>query len=846
MDVDREKVATLVDLAEIDPRAAVARLESMVETPSITHEIGYRWAAGIAYRSLGHVDRSIDAINGARKIAAAENIPALLADIDVTLSGSLAVAGRVDEGYDLVRSSAPNLDEDARAHAWVQEATFAARQGDLDRANGLLERAEQDLTRTGERRWLAKLYNNRGLIQVYSGRAGAAVEDLQRAVDLCGELGFRFAYAEGKHNLGVAHAHRGDLVAALGLYKEAGAIFSDLGCPMNEMLIAHVEALIDAGLFDLALEKAAELAASVGDGSMALDRAETFFLYARAALLAGDWRQAADAAATAEAAFDDVGGVGWSARSQLLRLRALEHLGETVDVPSIVAVAEAATAAGQVIAGWYGFLSAARRAAASGDTDLSDQFLLRVRRDSAAAGVSLIELDLDMALTSIAIARARARPDEALAIAKAAIETMRTSADAIGYSGDSAAMATQRVEVLDEIGTDLAATIGPGEVAAWTSDVRSFGAMYPRLVPIEDPDQAQLLEHLRWIDAEMMETQDVRLGAERSELLGRLARPGNRTDLGRRDRRDAILLLSRGVSQTIATLTVGGVTTGLGVTDSSELDDVADRIRMGIAPSAGGTGRDDLLRMQDAIFSAGGAVEKSEVVISAPPGLLGFPWSILPKLTDKALTVAVSPAAFRPRAITKIGATFAIAGPGLEHSDAEVLRIAGVVTDGVVIGSAAVSRGAVLDAMSTAAVFHFAGHSVFRIDNPGLSYFDLGDERLYAWELAALDSFPRLVVLASCSSGGAQPVGTTARGFVGTLLAFGVEAVVAAVVPISDATPTSDMLVGFHRFTAEGHSAPAALRETRLLEIERMAGSPLAHSFQAFAHVPLADGRFEA
>jgi hypothetical protein len=305
-------------------------------------------------------------------------------------------------------------------------------------------------------------------------------------------------------------------------------------------------------------------------------------------------------------------------------------------------------------------------------------------------------------------------------------------------------------------------------------------------------------------------------------------------------------MLSRGVSQTISTLTVGGATTGLGVVEFGEIDDVADRIRMGIAPSAGGAGRDDLLRMQEAIFGAAGDVEKAEVVISAPPGLLGFPWSILPKLTDKALTVAVSPAAFRPRAITKKGSTIAIAGPGLEHSDAEALRIAGVASDGVVVGSAAVSRDAVLDAMSTAAVFHFAGHSVFRIDNPGLSYFDLGGERLYAWELAALDSFPRLVVLASCSSGGAQPVGTTVRGFVGTLLALGVEAVVATVVPISDTTPTSDMLVGFHRSTAEGSSAASALCEVRSLEIERMAGSPLAHSFQAFARVPLARVRLDA
>ena len=110
--------------------------------------------------------------------------------------------------------------------------------------------------------------------------------------------------------------------------------------------------------------------------------------------------------------------------------------------------------------------------------------------------MSLVELDLDMALTSIAIAQARAKPDEALATAKAAIETMRKSADAIGYSGDSAAMATQRLEVLEEIGTVLASAIGPEEIAVWTSDVRSFGAVYPRLVPTEDFYKVILESHL--------------------------------------------------------------------------------------------------------------------------------------------------------------------------------------------------------------------------------------------------------------------------------------------------------------------------------------------------------------
>jgi CHAT domain-containing protein len=140
-----------------------------------------------------------------------------------------------------------------------------------------------------------------------------------------------------------------------------------------------------------------------------------------------------------------------------------------------------------------------------------------------------------------------------------------------------------------------------------------------------------------------------------------------------------------------------------------------------------------------------------------------------------------------------------------------------------------VSRQAVLDAMSQVGVFHFAGHSVFRIDNPGASYLDLGEERLHVWELEQLTAVPRTVVLASCSSGGVGSAGVGVAGLVGTLIALGVREVVASVVPVPDAKETSDVMVALHSLLAQGSTAADALRRVKSTSQEL-----LAHSFQVF------------
>jgi tetratricopeptide (TPR) repeat protein len=823
------EVAGIVDIAEADPRAAVARIETLEDSASVTEQIGTRWAAGIALRTLGDADRSIEEILIARDLASAARDDVLSADIDVTLAGSLAVAGRVDEGYLLVRDAGERLPDDLKPHAWVQEATFAARQGDLDGAFDLFERAELALTETGEMRWLGKLLNNRGLICVYVGQVDRAMDDLRGAIEIYSTLGSDTALAEANHNLGFANVERGDLAAGLVLYKAAEQAFRRLGCPLNELLLDHTEALIAAGMYGVASNKAAEIAAAVGDGTMALDRAETFFLYARSSFLAGDWVVAIEAADSASQAFLEVGAAGWGVRSELLKMRSQEHLGIGLDADAVIAVAQSSIDTGQLVAGWHGLLLAARVHVKLGELALAQDQVALVRRACSDAEIVIAELDLDVALTEIEIARVDGRSSDALKIANEAIRTANSAATTIAYSGQNASHATQRIEAIERIGTDLAMEEGASALILWTDIIRSAATQYPALVRSSDPDRASLLDRLRSIDGEMRETETVELAVERSDILGELSgldSGGLHPATGAHGR--ARLILSRGTSDTYTSLQIGDESTLVSSAPTVGLLALADRLRVNTVSSGVGPGNREVALFQRRLLGDTD-VGAQAITVSAPPDLVSFPWSLLASLGDKSIAIEL-PAGFIGAGRSEgTGSTIAVAGPGLAFANDEVRRVAATAVDGYAMSSSEVSRQAVLDAMSQVGVFHFAGHSVFRIDNPGASYLDLGEERLHVWELEQLTAVPRTVVLASCSSGGVGSAGVGVAGLVGTLIALGVREVVASVVPVPDAKETSDVMVALHSLLAQGSTAADALRRVKSTSQEL-----LAHSFQVF------------
>jgi CHAT domain-containing protein len=128
-------------------------------------------------------------------------------------------------------------------------------------------------------------------------------------------------------------------------------------------------------------------------------------------------------------------------------------------------------------------------------------------------------------------------------------------------------------------------------------------------------------------------------------------------------------------------------------------------------------------------------------------------------------------------------------------------------------------RGRVVELLTHAFVFHFAGHAVFNSDQPELSYLALspdsaGDDGLLrAREIGELRlSNIGVVVLSACSTLNPRPsrAGPTA-GLAYSFLRAGVPATVSTLWDVDDAT-TTEVLVEFHRRLAGGVPAAEALR----------------------------------
>ncbi|WP_299444100.1 CHAT domain-containing protein [uncultured Phycicoccus sp.] len=211
-------------------------------------------------------------------------------------------------------------------------------------------------------------------------------------------------------------------------------------------------------------------------------------------------------------------------------------------------------------------------------------------------------------------------------------------------------------------------------------------------------------------------------------------------------------------------------------------------------------------------------------VVVVPSGsLAAMPWSLLPSLRGRPVTVAPSVTRWvrgparggGPRASEALRA---VHGPGLARSAAEVdaVRDAWAVGDGSATAEPAAvglaSSADVLEALACARVVHLAAHGIHEPQSPLFSSVRMSDGPVFAHE------FPRPVAaehvaLAACDVGqfssrpGAEPLGLAVA-----LLSLGATSVLAAVSPVADDL-AAEAMVGYHRLLAQGADAAQAWAE---------------------------------
>ncbi|MGB7817256.1 MAG: CHAT domain-containing protein [Ornithinibacter sp.] len=205
------------------------------------------------------------------------------------------------------------------------------------------------------------------------------------------------------------------------------------------------------------------------------------------------------------------------------------------------------------------------------------------------------------------------------------------------------------------------------------------------------------------------------------------------------------------------------------------------------------------------------------VVVVPSRSLAGVPWSLMPSLLGRPVTVAPSltrwvrgPArAVEP--VAQVAAT-ALYGPGLSRTEPEIRAIRAAWLDegdpaAAVTGPA--DSEEVLRALSSSRVVHLAAHGVHEGQSPLFSSVQMADGPVFAHE------FPRPVAaehvaLAACDVGQfSTRAGDEPLGLAIALMSLGARSVLAAVAPVADDL-AAEAMVGYHRRLATGEDAASA------------------------------------
>jgi hypothetical protein len=206
-------------------------------------------------------------------------------------------------------------------------------------------------------------------------------------------------------------------------------------------------------------------------------------------------------------------------------------------------------------------------------------------------------------------------------------------------------------------------------------------------------------------------------------------------------------------------------------------------------------------------------------VVIVPPGTLHpIPWTLLPSLNDRVVSVAPSASAWlraRRRPRPRHRRVTLARGPGLASNGAEVPLIAPLYDDVTTLEASAATADKVLSALDGAWLAHIAAHGTFRADSPLFSSLQLYDGPLTVYDFERLNRAPYRLVLSSCDSGVTAPVGQNELlGLVSSLMPLGTAGIMAAIVPLNDQA-VIPLMVDLHRHLKAGQTLAQAAYQVR-------------------------------
>lgn len=691
----------------------------------------------------------------------------------------------------------------------------------------------------------ARALLNRASMYLDQGNALAADADAREAARSFDELGQPVQAAKARHNVGYAALLRGDLVTAIHLLTQAREVLATLSEQLAAMSTQDLgEALLTAGLAAEGTELLLQARTAFRRTRLPRLQAEAEFVLARL-LSTQAPREGLRLARLAAARFGRLGLDTWQLRCEAVVLACRCELGRA-DPERARRLAAQLRSRGLGSDALMVLLLAARASLRRGRAALIPRL-----PPAAAPGVRLLAL-------AVRAERAQAlgRDRQALAILRRGVEELLHWQSQHG-SLDLQTSLAAHAERLTGQGLDLA--LGSGRRSTVYTWVERTGALASRIAPLRppsDPEAMADLAELRTLaqsaphpgtpealrQRELFER--VRRRAwqdEGSARVNRLVHVGRvQEELGRTDACLIAPMAGRGRAWVLVVSRRHCALVDLGPVERvraelaglpADLDLAAADLSAAMTAVVRGSLRERLARLDALVLAPVARQLTARRVVVNPTGIFsGLPWTLMPTLSGRAVTIPRSASAWvtgreRPHEYALAG--FA-AGPRLTRAEPEVVRAASFWPRAEVLREAESTAGAVSAMAGRVDVLHLAAHGRHEPDNPLFSHLDLVDGPWYGYDLDQLADIPEVVILSACELGATTiRRGDELLGLTTAWLHAGARCVIASPASVSDAVAEA-ILPDVHRLLAAGVMPGDALAQAT-------AGHPeLTSTFQCY------------
>jgi len=774
----------------------------------------------------------------------------------LTLSYLRAELGNLDDGLGLLDALASRADPEMAGPIAGQRGLIFLRAGRPADALPSMDEAARLLRRESPER--ATLLLNRGYLHLTLGMLGPARRDFQECRRLSERVVNAGTGAEALHNLGYLSYLQGDLPGALQAMDTSAEQIARLG-DTGGGYVYHVDRariLVTAGLLTEAEEALATASATLRGGGRWQDLAEVELARADVAMAAGRLDAARGHAVRAEHLFGRRGSTAWALLAVLMgariRLRRPGRAGRSVDPDRMLELSGDLVRHGlredSRIAGIVAVEALVRR----GDVDRALALLPEVARIDRG---NPITTRLAARAVRARVAQASGDRPRAAAERRAGLRDLHRYQASFGSLDLQTAVSLHGVPLAAEGLADAVRTGTPAQVLAWVERGRSLASRLPPVRPPEDHRAAELLTRLRYLRGELRDlerpgTRDrpsrrraaalrrqardlergirqrswyatgpgqVRRPVGLSEVLRALAERGPGTLVAHLLVADRIhaLVVSGGRARTVALGPVAPVLQALrrvrADLDALAVSGLPDPVHRAVRRSL----RSGLDAIDAACWRPLGPLDDRAVVLVPAGALVAVPWTCLPGLRGRPVTVSRSATAWvRGRtAIPAEPCVVSVSGPHLQRAREEAAQVAGLWPGATALHGTRATGDAVIGAMARADLLHLAAHGMHEAANPLFSALDLAGGPLFGHDLARSPRVPAHVVLAACDLGLAtERPGDELLGTAAVLLQAGSGSVLASVARVGDAAAL-ETCVAYHRGLRSGRTPARALAE---------------------------------